>query len=416
MGSATIRAVDGITLQIAAGEFVALLGASGSGKSSLLNLLAGLDSPSVGSVIVEGQSLSGLSREQLAKYRRHTVGMVFQSFNLIPSMSVLENVELPLRFAEVERTKRSAMAVSALEKVGLSGRLKHRPIELSGGEQQRVALARALINQPRILLADEPTGNLDSRTGTEVMNLIRQLNESLKMTVVLVTHERDLAEKYARRLIFLADGKVVADQPNSATAACWSSTMKLYDSIELAARNLRESVLRNSLTTLGISVGVASLVAMLSLGIGLQQLASRRLQRSGLFDSIVVTSRRNLRSFDREQEENGPAPAESPDLNEAARLKIASVAGVVEAYPDLRFITEVRFDEKPHLTMVAGLPMSSKDGDSFEGMQGKFFSSADAHEVILQKSFAAELLGKPAAEPRKSMSRKSRGRCWASRW
>jgi putative ABC transport system permease protein len=175
--------------------------------------------------------------------------------------------------------------------------------------------------------------------------------------------------------------------------------MKLYDSIELAARNLRESVLRNSLTTLGISVGVASLVAMLSLGIGLQQLASRRLQRSGLFDSIVVTSRRDLRGYNREQEENGPAPAESPDLNEAARLKIASVAGVVEAYPDLRFITEVRFDDKPHLTMVAGLPMSSKDGDSFEGMQGKFFSSANAHEVILQKSFAAELLGKPSRGP-----------------
>lgn len=172
--------------------------------------------------------------------------------------------------------------------------------------------------------------------------------------------------------------------------------MKLYDSIELAARNLRESVLRNSLTTLGISVGVASLVAMLSLGIGLQQLASRRLQRSGLFDSIVVTSRRNLRSFDREQEQNGPAPAESPDLNEAARLKIANVSGVVEVYPDLRFITEVRYEDKPHLTMVAGLPFSSKDGDSFEGMQGKFFSSADAPEVILQKSFAAELLGKPS--------------------
>jgi putative ABC transport system ATP-binding protein len=219
MGSAMIRAVDGITLQVAAGEFVALLGASGSGKSSLLNLLAGLDSPSAGSVIVENQSLSALSREQLAKYRRHTVGMVFQSFNLIPSMSVLENVELPLRFAEVERTKRAALALSALEKVGLSGRLKHRPIELSGGEQQRVAMARALINQPRILLADEPTGNLDSRTGTEVMELIRRLNESLSMTVVLVTHERQLAEKYADRLIFLADGKVITDQLNPARAA-----------------------------------------------------------------------------------------------------------------------------------------------------------------------------------------------------
>lgn len=218
MGSALIRAVDGINLEIRAGEFVALLGASGSGKSSLLNLLAGLDSPSAGSVFAGDRDLAGLSREELAKYRRYTVGMVFQSFNLIPSMTVLENVELPLRFAEVERAKRGAMASNALQKVGLTARLEHRPIELSGGEQQRVALARALINEPSILLADEPTGNLDSRTGTEVMDLIRSLNESLQMTVVLVTHERDLAEKYADRLIFLADGKVVADQPNHARA------------------------------------------------------------------------------------------------------------------------------------------------------------------------------------------------------
>ncbi len=215
MGRSTIRAVDGITLEVRAGEFVALLGASGSGKSSLLNLIAGLDSPSSGSVLAGEQNLAKLSREALAKYRRHTVGMVFQSFNLIPSMTVLENVELPLRFAEVERAKRGALASSALERVGLAGRVRHRPIELSGGEQQRVALARALVNQPKILLADEPTGNLDSRTGTEVMQLILGLNESLQMTVVLVTHETALAKKYARRLIFLADGKVVSDQPNT---------------------------------------------------------------------------------------------------------------------------------------------------------------------------------------------------------
>jgi putative ABC transport system ATP-binding protein len=218
MGSATIRAVDGITLEIPAGEFVALLGASGSGKSSLLNLIAGLDSPTSGSVLAGEQNLAQLSRQALAKYRRHTVGMVFQSFNLIPSMTVLENVELPLRFAEVERSQRGALASSALRRVGLSGRLRHRPIELSGGEQQRVAMARALVNQPKILLADEPTGNLDSRTGTEVMQLIRTLNESLQMTVVLVTHETPLAEKYADRMIFLADGKVVADQHNAAEA------------------------------------------------------------------------------------------------------------------------------------------------------------------------------------------------------
>ena len=170
--------------------------------------------------------------------------------------------------------------------------------------------------------------------------------------------------------------------------------MKTYDMAELAVRNLRESILRNSLTTVGISVGVASLVAMLSLGIGLQQLAGRRLEKSGLFDTIVVTSRRDLRGFNREQEENGPAPAESPALNEDARQKIAQLPNVLEAYPDIRFITELRYEGKPYLTMMAGLPFSAKNNDAFDGMQGSFFSSDTASEVILQKSFAAQLLGK----------------------
>jgi putative ABC transport system permease protein len=169
--------------------------------------------------------------------------------------------------------------------------------------------------------------------------------------------------------------------------------MKFYDVADLAVRNLRESVFRNSLTTIGISVGVASLVAMLSLGIGLQQLASRRLQKSGLFDTVVATSRRDLRNF-REQREDGPPPAESPSLDESARQKIAQIPGVVEAYPDIRFVTDVRFDGKPHLTMVAGIPFSAKNNnDAFDGMQGRFFSSDAGPEVILQKSFAEELLG-----------------------
>jgi putative ABC transport system permease protein len=170
--------------------------------------------------------------------------------------------------------------------------------------------------------------------------------------------------------------------------------MKLYDVTELALRNLRESVLRNSLTTVGISVGVASLVAMLSLGIGLQQLAGRRLQKSGLFDTIIVTSRRDLRNYSREQEESGPAPAESPVLNEQARLKLEKLPGVREAYPDIRFITELGYLDKPHLTMVAGLPFSAKSNEAFEGMQGNFFSSDDASEAIILKSFAEDLLGK----------------------
>jgi ABC-type lipoprotein export system ATPase subunit len=210
MGETLIRAVDGVSLEVRAGEFVALLGSSGSGKSSMLNLIAGLDRPTSGSVIVQDRDLAKLSREDLAKYRLHIVGMVFQSFNLIASMTVAENVELPLRFAEVERSRRETLAREALERVGLQARMDHRPSELSGGEQQRAALARALINRPQLLLADEPTGNLDSRTGTEILNLVQSFNRELGMTVVMVTHERMLAERYAQRMIFLADGKLVA--------------------------------------------------------------------------------------------------------------------------------------------------------------------------------------------------------------
>jgi putative ABC transport system permease protein len=172
--------------------------------------------------------------------------------------------------------------------------------------------------------------------------------------------------------------------------------VKLYDVAELAVRNLRESVLRNSLTTIGISVGVASLVAMLSLGIGLQQLADRRLEKSGLFDTVIVTSRRDLRNFGREQEQNGLAPAESPSLDESARQKIEQMPNVLEAYPDIRFVTELRYEDKPHLTMVAGLPFSARNNDAFDGMAGSFFSSESAPEVILQKSFAEQLLGTKA--------------------
>src|SRR5579863_7188155 len=215
MGETQIRAVDGVSLEVRSGEFVALLGSSGSGKSSILNLIAGLDRPTSGSVIVRDRDLAKLSREELAKYRLHVVGMVFQSFNLIASMTLAENVELPLRFAEIDRGKRDSMAREALERVGLKARMNHRPSELSGGEQQRAALARALINRPRLLLADEPTGNLDSHTGTEIMEMVQQFNRDLGMTIVMVTHERALAERYAQRMIFLADGKLVDDRPNS---------------------------------------------------------------------------------------------------------------------------------------------------------------------------------------------------------
>ena len=215
MGDSVIRAVDGVSLEVRGGEFVALLGSSGSGKSSLLNLIAGLDRPTSGAVIVNGEDLAKMSSEALSRYRRHTVGMVFQAFNLVGTMTLLENVELPMRFAEAGRSERLARAREALHRVGLGGRLEHRPSQLSGGEQQRAALARALANRPSLLLADEPTGNLDSHTGNEILELLRECNQQLEMTLVMVTHERSLAERYVRRLVFLADGKLVADQANA---------------------------------------------------------------------------------------------------------------------------------------------------------------------------------------------------------
>jgi putative ABC transport system ATP-binding protein len=210
MGSAIIQAVQDVSLNVRKGEFLALLGSSGSGKSTLLHLMAGLDRPTSGSIEAEGQDLAQLRSRELAEYRRNTVGMVFQAFNLLPAMTLEENVELPLRLAEVDRSERAGRVRDALERVRLQGRLGHRPSQLSGGEQQRAAIARALVNHPRILFADEPTGNLDSTTGEEIMRLIVELQQALGMTVVMVTHERPLAERFAHRIASVADGKLVS--------------------------------------------------------------------------------------------------------------------------------------------------------------------------------------------------------------
>jgi putative ABC transport system ATP-binding protein len=211
MGTTLVRAVDDVTVSIRTGEFVALLGSSGSGKSTLLNLIAGLDRPTSGDIYAHDRNLAGMNSNELAKHRNHTIGIVFQAFNLLPRMTLEENVELPLRLAGVDRADRMARVREALERVRLGARLSHRPTELSGGEQQRAALARALVNRPAILLADEPTGNLDSATGDEIMVLLREINETLKMTIVMVTHEQPRAEKFAHRMIRMRDGKLVGD-------------------------------------------------------------------------------------------------------------------------------------------------------------------------------------------------------------
>ena len=210
MGETSVRAVNELSLSVANNEFLALLGSSGSGKSTLLNLIAGLDRPTSGTILAHGQNIASLSSLDLARYRCNTIGMIFQSFNLLPRMTLEENIELPLRLAEVDRSERPARVREALERVRLTHRLGHRPTELSGGEQQRVAIARALVNRPKILLADEPTGNLDSATGEAILNLLRELQSQLGMTIVMVTHERPLAEAFADRLAIMGDGKLLS--------------------------------------------------------------------------------------------------------------------------------------------------------------------------------------------------------------
>ena len=209
IGHVRVVALDDVSLSVDEGRFVAVTGASGSGKSTLLNLLGGLDTPSAGTIEVAGAFVSAMDREALARYRRHQAGMIFQSFNLIPSRTALENVELPLVFSGVDKRERRRRAAGLLEKVGLAHRAGHRPAELSGGEQQRVAVARALVNDPRLLLADEPTGNLDSQTSREIVGLLAELNRSRRLTVVMVSHEESLVREYAQEVVRLRDGRVI---------------------------------------------------------------------------------------------------------------------------------------------------------------------------------------------------------------
>ena len=209
MGSNTVAALDNVSVDIKAGEFVAIQGTSGSGKSTLLNVLGGLDHPTGGEVLFESRSLAPLSKKEMARYRRFSVGMIFQNFNLIPTMNAEENVSLALAFGGWRGQTRKSRAHELLQRVGLSGRLDHRPAELSGGEQQRVAIARALANRPRVLLADEPTGNLDSTRSHELLALLREMVSKDALTVLMVTHDRELAATFADRIILMKDGKVI---------------------------------------------------------------------------------------------------------------------------------------------------------------------------------------------------------------
>ena len=207
-GENQVDALNGVTLEISGGEFVSVVGKSGSGKSTLMNLIGGLDTPTSGKIIFNGRQLDKMTRKELALHRRFSVGMIFQSFNLIHYRSALENIKLSLIFGGVPRNERNRRAMELIDMVGLSGRETHKPGELSGGESQRVAIARALANNPEVILADEPTGNLDSVTSEEIVNHLVHINKNQGKTIVMVTHDIELAEKISDKIIRLADGKI----------------------------------------------------------------------------------------------------------------------------------------------------------------------------------------------------------------
>ncbi len=211
MGSTSVTALDNVSLKINEGEFVAIQGTSGSGKSTLLNIVGGLDHPTNGEVFFNAKPLGPFNKREMARYRRYSVGMIFQNFNLIPTMNAQENVGLALAFGGLRGNQRNRKANELLDRVGLSDRLTHRPGELSGGEQQRVAIARALANNPKVLLADEPTGNLDSTRAHELLELLRRMATGAALTILLVTHDRELATSFADRIIQMKDGRVTEE-------------------------------------------------------------------------------------------------------------------------------------------------------------------------------------------------------------
>jgi len=210
MGTNNVTALDNVSMDVRQGEFVAIQGTSGSGKSTLLNMLGGLDHPTKGEVYFASKPLAPFSKREMARYRRFSVGMIFQNFNLIPTMSAAENVSLALAFGGLRGQQRHERTGQLLTRVGLADRMSHRPSELSGGEQQRVAIARALANNPQVLLADEPTGNLDSIRAHELLGLLREMVSKDSLTILMVTHDQDLAKSFADRIVFMKDGKVVS--------------------------------------------------------------------------------------------------------------------------------------------------------------------------------------------------------------
>jgi putative ABC transport system permease protein len=354
VGEGTVDALRGVDLTVQRGEFVAVAGVSGSGKSTLLHLLGGLDRPTSGQVWVDGIELASASDAELTRHRRQRVGFVFQSFNLLPRLTALENVALPLMFAGVPREEREQRALSILQEVGLEHRLNHYPSQLSGGEQQRVAIARALVHNPDAILADEPTGNLDSKTGAEILLLLRRLNQEHGVTAVLVTHDPNAAAM-ADRVIYLHDGEVQriekgkqvssgADDPGQAPLppsplALRRSDLRLADLLRSAFSNLGRRAVQSGLTVFGVFIGIITIVTMLSVAVGVEMEVRRNVEAVGLETVFVTPPQVQTDNIDPFSEPRPSTPITPSSVETLRRMpEVASITPVVNlpAYLDLR--------------------------------------------------------------------------------
>jgi len=417
MGSVEVPALQGVSLNIMPGEMVAIMGPSGSGKSTLMNILGCLDKPTSGSYVLNGEEVGDLSDAELSEVRNQELGFVFQSFNLLPRTPAVEQVELPLIYAGVGRRRRHAMA--ALRALGLADRARHRPTELSGGQQQRVAIARAMVTQPSIILADEPTGNLDSRTSREIMAIFQRLNAEHGMTVVFVTHESDIAA-YTRRIIHVLDGRIVGDEPVAEPAQANTSMplepeepsteaddedaslslreiIRVPEGLRVAVRALAANKLRTALTTLGIVIGVSAVVALMSVGMGAQAAITRQIEGMGtnlLFISPGSAQQGGVRQ--------GAGTAATLTLEDAEAIADpASVPGVTGVAPESQTSAQVVVGSQNTRTRIVGTTAEYPEVRNFKTAMGTFFTQQDEDSrglvAVLGSSVAETLF--PGEDP-----------------
>ena len=392
-GDTTVRALDGVSLMIKRGEFVAIMGQSGSGKSTLMNIIGCLDRPTSGSYRVLGKEAANLTPDELAALRRDTFGFVFQKYNLLATATAGENVEIPSVYAGLSKQKRSARAASLLGRLGLGDRTEHRPSELSGGQQQRVAIARALVNDPPVILADEPTGALDSRSGDEVLALLKQLHAEGR-TIILITHAENVAQN-AGRVVRIQDGRIIDDSGAGHGNSRDSVAPENYDlspGVSLAAsmqealvtawRSLRVNIFRTVLTLLGIIIGVGAVVAMLAVGEGSRQKVMDRISSFGTNLMLIRPGAAGIRNA-------GDIATLVPDDADA----IKTLSNIEAALPERNARATVRFGNIDYQTSVQGTGEDFPQARDWPVAQGQFFNTDD-----MQHYAAVVVLGRTVAK------------------